>query len=425
MADGIARFRDVVISVWHEGFLGGSVGDLVIALLILLLFLALRGLFSRWVIGLARRALMRRKQVLAVHLVEALSEPLKLLPVIAGLFLALDHLQVSADAMLMADRVIRSLLVFAVFWALYRMVTPAAHLSRHLEEVLSPELLDWMMKVLKGIIVVLGGATILENWGVNVVAVLAGFGLVGAAVALGAQDLFKNLIGGLLIMAEKRFSRGDWINVEGVVEGTVESIGIRSTRVRRFDQAPVHVPNNFLSDRALINFSMMTYRRINWMIGVTYSTSVPQLRRIRDEIEAHVLENEAFVRPDHASTFVRIDKFGDSSIDIMLYCFTVTTNWGEWLEIKERLAYRIMEIVLDNGSSFAFPSQSVYLESWPPGDRPERFVPPDAEGGPVPPDNRLQNDLVQNELVQNDLVQNDRGRPGDSGGPNEGGDRRT
>lgn len=376
MGDTLARLYAVAREVWNEGVLGGSVGDLVVALLILLLFLALRGLFARWVIGLSRRALMRRRQMLAVHVVEALGEPLKLLPVIAGLFLALDHLNISADAMLMADRVIRSLLVLAVFWALYRMVTPATHLFRRLEEVLTPELLDWMMKVLKGIIVVMGGATLLENWGINVVAVLAGFGLVGAAVALGAQDLFKNLIGGLLIMAEKRFARGDWIQVDGVVEGTVESIGIRSTRVRRFDKAPVYVPNNFLSDRSLVNFSMMTYRRINWMIGVTYSTSVPQLRKIRDEIEAHILTDEAFVRPEQASTFVRIDKFGDSSIDIMLYCFTVTTNWGEWLAVKEKLAYRIMEIVLKNGSSFAFPSQSVYLETWPAGDRPELFVPP-------------------------------------------------
>ena len=307
-------------------------------------------------------------------------------PVVEGF--AIEHLRFSTDATIVADRLIRSMIVFAVFWALYRMVDPARYLFRRLEELLTAELVDWMMKALKIVIAILGGATILETWGVDVMAVLAGFGLVGAAVALGAQDLFKNLIGGLLIMAEKRFARGDWIAVEGVVEGTVEKIGFRSTLVRRFDKAPVFVPNNSLSDQPVVNFSKMTFRRIFWTIGVTYSTTVPQLRAIRDEIEAYILENPAYVRPEEASTFVRIDKFNDSSIDIMLYCFTVTTNWGKWLELKEELAYAIMDIVLRNGSSFAFPSQSVYLEQWPNGDRPELFVPPSADGRaalPAPP----------------------------------------
>lgn len=374
------RFRSLLADVWNEGILGASVGSLVTALLIFLFFLVLRGLFARWVIGMLQRALARRDMTTAARVVEAMAEPLKLVPVIAGLFFAIEHLRLTSDIMIVADRLISSMIVFAVFWALFRMVTPARYLFLGLEQVLSPELVDWMMKALKVLIAVLGGATILEAWGVDVIAVLAGFGLLGAAVALGAQDLFKNLIGGLLIMAEKRFSRGDWINVEGVVEGTVEAIGFRSTLVRRFDKAPVFVPNNFLSDRAVINFSKMTFRRIYWTVGVTYDTSVPQLRAIRDGIEAYLLESDEFVRPEQASTFVRIDRFGESSIDIMLYCFTVTTNWGTWLEIKERLAYKIMDIVLSNGSSFAFPSRSLYLEQWPADQRPELFVPPNADG---------------------------------------------
>lgn len=374
--DDFARFRSLAADVWNEGILGASVGSLVTALLIFLFFLVVRGLFARWVIGMLQRGLQQRDMTTAARVVQAMAEPLKLVPVIAGLFFAVEHLRFPPDVMLVADRLIGSMMVFAVFWALYRMVTPARFLFRSLEQVLSPELVDWMMKALKIVIAVLGAATILESWGVDVIAVLAGFGLLGAAVALGAQDLFKNLIGGLLIMAEKRFSRGDWVNVDGIVEGTVEHIGFRSTLVRRFDKAPVYVPNNYLSDRAVINFSKMTFRRIYWSIGVTYTTTVPQLREIRDGIEAYVLESEEFVRPDQASTFVRIDKFNDSSIDIMLYCFTVTTNWGKWLEIKERLAYKVMEIVLSSGSSFAFPSRSLYLEQWPSEQRPELFVPP-------------------------------------------------
>ncbi|HIC35632.1 MAG TPA: mechanosensitive ion channel, partial [Gammaproteobacteria bacterium] len=174
--------------------------------------------------------------------------------------------------------------------------------------------------------------------------------------------------------AERRFSQGDWIRVDGVVEGTVESIGFRSSVIRRFDKAPVYVPNSKLSDNSLTNFTQMTHRRIYWMIGVEYRTTVDQLREIRDAIETYVIDGEEFANPSEVPTFVRIDRFGDSSIDIMLYCFTRTTNWGDWLEIKERLAYRIKEIVEGAGSAFAFPSRSIYVETVPFGT-PEPFVP--------------------------------------------------
>jgi MscS family membrane protein len=158
----------------------------------------------------------------------------------------------------------------------------------------------------------------------------------------------------------------------------VETIGFRSTLVRRFDKAPVYVPNTALSDHAVTNFSQMTYRRINWTIGVEYRTTTPQLRTIRDDIESYLRSSSDIAQPPGAPMAVRIDAFSDSSIDILVYCFTVTTDWGEWLRVKEALAYRVREIVERAGASFAFPSQSIYVESLPapPSDAPERFVPP-------------------------------------------------
>ena len=110
-----------------------------------------------------------------------------------------------------------------------------------LEEIFSRALVEWLVKAIKAGVVFIGSATILEVWGTKVGPLIAGLGLFGVAVALGAQDLFKNLIAGILILAEKRFADGDWIRVDGVVEGTVESIGFRSTRIRRFNRAPVLV----------------------------------------------------------------------------------------------------------------------------------------------------------------------------------------
>jgi MscS family membrane protein len=162
--------------------------------------------------------------------------------------------------------------------------------------------------------------------------------------------------------------------VDGIVEGTVEAIGFRTTTIRRFDKAPVFVPNSKLADNAVVNFTRMTHRRIYWKIGLVYDTSIPQLRAVRDRIESYILTNDDFAKPSEVSTFVRIDSFNDSSIDLMLYCFTKTTDWGEWLEIKETLALEIKDIVQNAGSNFAFPSQSIYLENIPAG----------AENFPVP-----------------------------------------
>jgi MscS family membrane protein len=160
----------------------------------------------------------------------------------------------------------------------------------------------------------------------------------------------------------------------------VETIGFRSTLIRRFDKAPVYVPNSILSDNAVINFSEMTFRRIYWVIGVEYRTTIDQLRKIRDEIETYILKSKDFAQPPDVPTFVRIDKFSDSSIDIMVYCFTKTTVWAEWLEHKEKLAYHIKQTVEGVGTSFAFPSRSIYMEKTGP-EKPEVFIPPGSADG--------------------------------------------
>jgi len=157
------------------------------------------------------------------------------------------------------------------------------------------------------------------------------------------------------------------------VEGTVEHIGFRSTTIRQFDKAPVYVPNAAFADTPVINFSRMTHRRIKWAIGVEYRTTKEQLAYIRDEIEAYLWTNDDFAKPPEAALLVYVDTFNSSSIDFLVYCFTRTTNWEQWLQAKERLAYRIMEIVRAAGTDFAFPSSTLYVQEQ---DPPEPFTPP-------------------------------------------------
>ncbi len=373
------NFWTVVHSVWNQGVLGQSLSQAVIGLLIFLVFFVFRGLFRRFVITVIERWTKKSTNSFDDELSQALAGPLQVLFIALGLFFAFQYVGFKGEMETLADNIVRTVITVAIFWALYNMIKPLSGLLRRLQGVLTAEMLTWLITGIRWGVLFLGGATILQLWGIQVGPILAGLGLFGVAVALGAQDLFRNLIGGLCVLIEKRFKVGDWVMVDGVVEGTVEHIGFRSTKVRRFDQAPVFVPNQKLSDNAVTNFSRMTYRRIYWKIGLEYKISLEQLKAIREKIETYLQTNEVFVQPPAASMFVRVDAFNASSIDLMLYTFTHTTVWGDWLAHKETLAYEVKQIVEGEGASFAFPSQSIYIEKHPEGT-PEPFVPPASKG---------------------------------------------
>lgn len=373
--DKMIRFWEIIKEVWQQGIYGIDISRIITAALIFILFLLVRKMFSKLVINRLKAITRKTKTEFDDEVLEILEKPIAFIPVVIGFFVAAEYLALTGAYALIADRLVRSLIVYVIFWILIKLVDPLSFLIRGLENIFTTAMVEWLIKAVKIAFIFIGAATILEIWGIKIGPIIAGLGLIGVAVALGAQDLFKNLISGILIIAEKRFNIGDWIKVEGVVEGTVEAIGFRSVFVRRFDKAPVYIPNSKLSDNSLINFSAMSHRRIYWKIGVEYSTTIEMLREIRENIEKYILDSKDFAHPPEVPTFVRIDRFNDSSIDIMVYCFTRTTKWGEWLEIKEALAFKIKEIVEQAGTGFAFPSQSIYVESFPEGEA-EIFVPP-------------------------------------------------
>jgi MscS family membrane protein len=374
-------FWNLVVDVWQDGVFGIQISDSLIALAIFLVFMLARNLITRLVLRVLKRATERTRTDIDDHVLTALREPIRFIPIVMGLFFATNSLDVGDDTAAFFYNVNRSLVAFTLFWSLYRLTGPVGHLLMMTRRFLTDAMVGWIIKAARAVFVVLGAATILELWGIAVGPIVAGLGLFGVAVALGAQDLFKNLIAGLFVIGERRFNVGEWINVDGVVEGTVMEVGFRTTTVRRFDRAPVYVPNSKLSDNAVTNFTRMSHRRIRWIIGVEYRTSIEQLREIRDGIERYILDSDEFADPSEVATFVRIDAFSDSSIDILVYCFTNTTVWGDWLEIKERLAYEVKRIVTESGTGFAFPSRSLYLETLP--DAPEVFTVPQGDKQPA------------------------------------------
>ena len=165
-----------------------------------------------------------------------------------------------------------------------------------------------------------------------------------------------------MIILEKRFVLNDVIEVPGHAMGVVEHIGFRSTLIRQFDSTPISIPNYVFSDTSIVNFSERKYRRIRWVIGLTYDTSIKQLKDICNNIDNSIRNSDDFIVNDSYQLNVRVEKFNDSSIDILINTFTNTNDWERYLKIKEDLTFAIKEIVESNQSSFAFPSKSIYLE---------------------------------------------------------------
>ena len=354
------NFSVLFIEVWEKGILGVDIFQILIGLGIFLVFLLFRGFISKVIINRLKKIAKKTTNKFDDTFVQAMEGPARFFPIVIGFFIASYYLEFSSESRAFIDNINKSLITILIFWLLHQFIQPVTYLLGGLEKLLTKELIGWIVKAFKILIIILGAAAVLELWGIKIGPIIAGLGLFGVAVALGAQDLFKNLISGILVLVEKRFKVGDWIIVEDIIEGIVERIGFRSTVVRKFDKSIAIIPNFQFAENAVINISETTNWIISWVITLQYNTTVEQLKKIRDEIEKYVTSHKDFKTSiGHA---VRVDKFSDSSIDMYIRCFTVTDDWDEWLAVKERLAIEIKQIVEKNNASFAFPSQSIYVE---------------------------------------------------------------
>tara|TARA_E500000081_G_scaffold35287_1_gene39017 strand:- start:460 stop:1506 length:1047 start_codon:yes stop_codon:yes gene_type:complete len=295
-------------------------------------------------------------------IVGALKKPLTLIPIGIALFAILQEINLDETYQSYGELLIKSYFYLAVFWSLADAITPVRDFVGEKYDFLTPTLRNWIFRTLKFIAYLVGIVSVLELWGVDAASIIAGLGLFSVALALGAQNFFKNLIGGLLIIGEKRFKQGDWINIDGVAEGEVEKIDFRSTLIRRFDKAPIFVPNSVLSDSEIINFSEMPFRRIRFNVGLIYQTTPETILNIRKDIEDYVAKNDDLVNADEATTTIRVTQLNDYSIDLLIYCFTKSTRWYDFTKAKEDLILEIIRIVKNNGSDFAYPTQTIHLE---------------------------------------------------------------
>jgi len=171
-----------------------------------------------------------------------------------------------------------------------------------------------------------------------------------------------------LIIGENRFQPGDRIEVPGELHGMVEDIGFRSTLIRMFDTSPMLVPNKDLSDVKVINHGNMEFRRISWTLNLTYSTTQKQLAKICEVITQYIDSSDQFIVNPGQESFARTEELAASSIDVRVLCFTKPIGFTDFSKVKQDLIFEIIKLVRANGSEFAFPSSSIYMENTDPID---------------------------------------------------------
>ena len=358
----IENFYSQIIRVFNDGVFGISLGDLTIIFVSLIVALLIRSIVAKILVNKVKNIVSKTGNKIDDKLFEALIPPFRLLPIVIAFLAITLYFDIESTLGIYFQKINNTLSTIFVFWLIHQALIPFSNLFNKLENILSKGLVLWIVKSLKYLIIFLGIVAVLEVWGIKIGPVIAGLGLFGVAVALGAQDLFKNLISGIMILLEKRFQLGDVISVPGHTEGTVEHIGFRSTLIRKFDSTPITIPNYIFAEAPILNYTNRNFRRVNWTIGLQYNSTLDQIKKLTESISSYLKDNDNFMVNENYKSFVRIEKFNDSSIDILVICFTSTKDWDRYLEIKEALAMKIKDSVEKIGLDFAFPSQSIYIE---------------------------------------------------------------
>ena len=231
-------------------------------------------------------------------------------------------------------------------------------LSSKSDSKLDSEILPLVRKALKATILVVIFVWVVQLLGYSVSSLLAGLGIGGLAVALALQDTLGNFFGSVFIFLDQPFKVGDWVKMQGI-EGTVENIGFRSTRIRTFPKSLITIPNKIVASSTIDNWSKMPKRRVKQYVGVTYETTAYQMEKAVEAIRELLREDEGV---DQDFMLIRFTDFGPSSLDILIYYFTKSIVWDTHLSVRERINIKIMKALEKLDLSIAFPTQTVYFE---------------------------------------------------------------
>ena len=378
-------------------FLGNTIRNYVLFVLILALGLLLKRLFSKVLSRLLYKLFTKLGNLHGEAFAVLLIKPIEILLFFIVIYLAINQLDFPLQQVIFSrqdttakgvisiyqvtiiqvlDKIFLFFFIATIFWICLRIIDFVAHVFFHrasLTESKSDAQLVPFAKELGKILTIIIGVFVIMGavFNLNVATIVAGLGIGGIAVALAAQDTLQNLLGSFTIFADKPFVVGDLVRVDKY-EGTIEKVGFRSTLLRTLDKTMVIIPNKKMIDSPVENLTLRNLRRVKFNIGLKYDTVSTTIAKISKEITEYV--------NGHASTsndtLVTFDSFGDSSVNLQVQYFIALPDYADYMKVKEEINYQVMDIVTKNGAGFAFPSQTVYHQY------PATALPPH-EGGVV------------------------------------------
>ena len=343
---------------WFKNINMNTIIDILIAILIFLLFKLFSGALS-YLISKIFKIKEKNKNKLKQN---PIYKTLNIFFPLLGAYLGLKFLNLPQDIADIISKLFRILVITTIAISLANCITPKLAIFKQLNSKVNGKrdetFINFIIKIIRGIIYIIAAFIIVSELGYDLNGLLAGLGLSGVVVALAAQDAAKNIFGGLVILWDKPFKIGDWIETTNF-EGTVEDITFRSTRIRTFENSIVTIPNTIITNDALINWSSMKKRRYKENFELELSTPLKKICDIENAI-IKMLEEHPRVLNDDIK--VRFDKVTENGYNLLVYVYTDALNLDDYLATSENINFKIMDILNKQRVELAYPSKTIYLK---------------------------------------------------------------
>lgn len=334
----------------------------------IVLITLLANYFARFIMERLEQQFKKTHNLWDDALFEAAKSPLAYLIWLLGFSWVVAILELQSDAAIFSffSPLLDVLVIVLLTWFLLRLVFQLEQRlidrpSQTADDAIDPTTVHALGKLIRTAVVITASLVVLQSLGYSVSGVLAFGGIGGIAVGFAAKDLLANFFGGLMVYMDRPFAIGDWIrSPDKQIEGTVEHIGWRQTRIRTFDKRPLYVPNSTFAQISVENPSRMSNRRIYETIGVRYDDAA-QIRAIVDDVK-QMLENHPEIDADQ-TLIVNFNAFAPSSLDFFIYTFTKTTQWVKFHQIKQDVLLSVLDIIIKHGADIAYPTSTIKMPS--------------------------------------------------------------
>ena len=312
---------------------------------VIMALLMFRNIITKVIIKLIRRFSDKYGFKNIVLIAESVERNISNFIVYSAIYFGLSVFPFNPSILLFINRLYRILVIVTVTQVSLKVVTVYSEVlnNNYLKNTQNEKaqatktVFPIMSKLIKAVIIIIAVVAIAVEFNFRQLSsVMAGLGIGGAALALASQDIIKNFFGGFVILAEKSFNVGDWVKID-TFEGTVEELGLRSTKIRTIDKELVIVPNSRFADREIINYSIRENRRVSFVLGISYKTSSDKLKAVIDSIK-NVLDSHPMVKED--SALVKFTNFGAGSFEISVQYLTITADYGAYMEIKNNINFK-------------------------------------------------------------------------------------